>query len=751
MKTLRLFSLVLMLTCLHGCGAGGGATTIRQVLGLANLSGTAAGGAAIVGTVQVTDSSTPPKTKGAPIDADGKYTVDVAGMTSPFILKASGTVGNSKVTYYSAAVLADVGNTVNVTPLTDIMVSNISAQMAQNCFADMEKPCINLKEKLTPENLIKAQADLQAKLLPVLRNLGLSESIDLLRDSFSTNHAGMDAVLDMVKVEVNLTTNMAVLKNGVNGDEIGRVDPKTEAGRKEPVDSSKLAGINKDTVTDSQAIQLAIEGVAKMFSTSLPTPGQLSDSGLFDVDNFLNDGIKFPQFSEELSLSPHLIGFKFKNIHIEFDPTDQTKAHVFFKMYDKSEKNYEDADFLVYKQNGKWQSKGNQRIASVDINSHAEFNQSNSVFLSGISFWITAFDYNSLVRDVEKAVKVSVSGPGLQLPNGTPQNLEMTEFKYSTYFQNSFITECLPNTPADVICLNFSQIKTNAEYTVVFKNITNTSLNGAGYKFKLNAVPVSTAKLTADQFVRIDRVLVDGKLNALNTFKQGKSLTVAYTNPKTNTAKGIFLNAWSTVASENYVRIEQGVTDPKATSMLFAWDATKSAFDVTDISIHPRAKDEEGREFQTNFWIAPLPPNLIIPIDPFPPDSIIPVEPPSGPGVYVLGPDTLPPGFYTRPSQVPDGWWSVDDDVTIYLNDQVLFQDINIATDAFPPLKFQAKTGDTLRIVATDSAGTCHYLTPLKINKGGFNMPLKGTSKLQVCDYLAPSSKPYLDQTYTLP
>lgn len=741
-----------MLFSLSGCGGGGGTIAIREVLGLATLSGTAAGGAAIVGTVQVTDSSTPPKTKGAPIDADGKYTVDVAGMTSPFILKASGTVGNTKVTYYSAAVLADVGNTVNVTPFTDIMVSNISAQMAQNCFVDMAHPCINLKDKLTPENLVKAQADLQAKLLPVLRNLGLSESIDLLRASFSTNHAGMDAVLDMVKVEVDLTTNIAVLKNGISGEEMGRVDPKTEVGRRDPVDSSKLTGINKEAVTDAQTIQTAIEGVAKMFATSLPKPQQLADSGLFDVENFLDDGIRFAQFAQELILNDQMIGFKIKNIHIEFDPADKSKARVFFKLYDKFEKYHEDAEFLVEKKNGKWQSKGNQRIASIDINAHAEFNQNNPTFLSGISFWIDAFDYNSLVDVEDKAVTAIVSGPGLQLPDGTIKSLEMTESQYGTNFQNSFITECLKSTPANTICLNFSEIKVNAEYTVVFKNTTETTLSGAGYKIKLKAVPVSTAKLKADQFVRVDKVLVDGKLNALNAFKPGTSLTVNYSNSQTNTTKGIFLNAWSTVSSLFNVRLDQKVTDPKATNMLFAWDGRETGFDVTNISINPRAKDEEDREFQTNFFITPLPPNVIVPIDPVPPgDPIIPGDPPPEAAVYVLGPDSLPTDFYMRTSQVADGWWSVDDDVTIYLNGEILFEDKNIATDAFAPLKFHAKTGDTLRIVATDSAGTCHYLTPLKISIGNFNMPLSGTSIRQVCDYLAPNTTPFFDQTYTLP
>ena len=737
MTSVRFYSSILFLSLLVGCG-GGGTTTIREILGMtATLSGTAAGGAAIVGTVQVTDSSSPPQTKGALIDADGKYQVDVAGMTGPFILKAHGTVGNSTVTYYSAAVSADVGNTVNVTPFTDIMVANISAQMAQNCFADMAKPCINLKDKLTPENLVKAQADLQAKLLPVLRSLGLSESIDFLRASFATDHTGMDAVLDMVKVEVDPVTNTAILRNGITGDEMGRMDPKTEEGRRGAVDSSKLTGISKETVTDAQAIQYAIEGIAKLFANSLPTPQQLENSGLFDVENFLDDGISFDQFAMEISTQQQMIGLKFKNIHIEFDTTDKTVARVFFKMYDKSEKYHEDAEFLVYKQFGKWQTKGNQRIASIDFHAHAEFSQNYGFKSSGITFWIEAFDYNSMATAAKQAVKAVITGPGLQLPNGVAQSLVLTQSTYDSYFQNSYVTECLPGSMVDKVCLDFSKIKVNDEYTVVFINTSDQAVNGSGYKIKLKAVPIATSNLTADQFIRIDKVLIDGSLNALTNFKPGKSLTVGYTNSKSNMTRNFYLYASSNVETTKYLRVSKQVADPNATSMLFAWDLSTASFDVTNLNINPHAKDEEGREFQTNFWIV----NLTEPSVPNDPDL----------NRYELGPDALPDGFYILPSQVPAGWWSADDDVTVYLNGTIIFQDKNIATDAFPPVVFWAKPGDNLRIVATDSAGTCHYLTPLKITKGQSSTPLTGSSVPQVCDHLAPSTNAFFDQTYFLP
>ena len=180
--------------------------------------------------------------------------------------------------------------------------------------------------------------------------------------------------------------------------------------------------------------------------------------------------------------------------------------------------------------------------------------------------------------------------------------------------------------------------------------------------------------------------------------------------------------------------------DPNATNILFPWDPDTNQFDVAYVNIFFGSKDEEGRHFQTNLWFSKN-------VNPNPP--IIPDDPDLK--QYVLEPDILPSGFYKIISYVPAGWWSVDDDVAIYLNGEIIFQDNNIATDAFPPLTFWAKTGDQLRITSTDSAGSCRYLTPLKISSALNTLSLSGTSIPQVCDHAVPSTTPFFDRTYTLP
>lgn len=47
-------------------------------------------------------------------------------------------------------------------------------------------------------------------------------------------------------------------------------------------------------------------------------------------------------------------------------------------------------------------------------------------------------------------------------------------------------------------------------------------------------------------------------------------------------------------------------------------------------------------------------------------------------------------------------YWSVDDDVTVYVNGAVVFSDTNRSQDTHPPVGFEAGIGDTIKIVASD-------------------------------------------------
>src|SRR5450631_2200283 len=130
-----MFSVITMIAIV-ACGGGDGTSTSTTAPPASTtVSGTAAAGAPIIGSVTIKDSTAPaPQTKTVTIAADGKYTVDVAGMTAPFMVRADGYVGGNDYHLYSAGTQADVGGTINVTPLTDMIMDNIAGAVAKTYF-----------------------------------------------------------------------------------------------------------------------------------------------------------------------------------------------------------------------------------------------------------------------------------------------------------------------------------------------------------------------------------------------------------------------------------------------------------------------------------------------------------------------------------------------------------------------------------------------------------------------------------------
>lgn len=93
---------------LAGCGGGGDAGTTDPITSAEVLTGTAAGGAGLTGTVTVKDANGTIRTSSI---SNGAYAVNVAGLTAPFVLRASGTAGGRNYQIHSVATAADVNGT----------------------------------------------------------------------------------------------------------------------------------------------------------------------------------------------------------------------------------------------------------------------------------------------------------------------------------------------------------------------------------------------------------------------------------------------------------------------------------------------------------------------------------------------------------------------------------------------------------------------------------------------------------------
>lgn len=179
-----------LVSLIAGCGGGGDGGG-----GAVKVSGVAAAGAPIVGTVKLKDSSSPAKELTATIAEDGSFSFDVGGLTPPFILKATGTAGGVNYTLYS---FANGAGTANINPFANLALSVSSGGFDPATV--YTAPSAGMLQTIASK-LPATVTDIQTRLQPLLALYDAAKA-NPLADTFTANHTGLDEVLDMVKVEV---------------------------------------------------------------------------------------------------------------------------------------------------------------------------------------------------------------------------------------------------------------------------------------------------------------------------------------------------------------------------------------------------------------------------------------------------------------------------------------------------------------------------------------------------------------------
>lgn len=202
----RLFCLLPVAMAITACGGGSdGADPVAEPPvppAARSLTGTAATGAAVAGSVVVIDATGRIGTAVATSASTGAFTVDVSGLTAPFLLQVVGTAGGRQVFLSSVATAA--GQTVNLTPLTDLVVSAAAGVAGGGSLVDACAPsgstapaaCVAaLKDATTGSRLATAVSDV-ARLVKDLNAAGT----DVLNGAFQADGTGFDALLDKILV-----------------------------------------------------------------------------------------------------------------------------------------------------------------------------------------------------------------------------------------------------------------------------------------------------------------------------------------------------------------------------------------------------------------------------------------------------------------------------------------------------------------------------------------------------------------------
>ncbi len=215
---------------LAACGGGGGGSSTSG----STLTGTAAVGAAISGTVYAIDVNGK-ISPAATTSGTGAFTVDVSGMTAPFILSITGTSGGKQIVLTSVA--TSVGQTVNITPLTDLIVSTAAGRPAGSTLSDL---CTPVSPSTTaPVACLTALSDaanstkLNAAVSDVMNMISTINpgNANPLTGAFTANGTGMDKVLDQISVTpATAQSDMATVTLIATNTQIGSVTLPASAG-----------------------------------------------------------------------------------------------------------------------------------------------------------------------------------------------------------------------------------------------------------------------------------------------------------------------------------------------------------------------------------------------------------------------------------------------------------------------------------------------------------------------------------------
>lgn len=188
---------ILLSIAIASCGGGGGSSPGSTTQ---TLTGTAATGLPLAATT-ITIKDVNGITKTGTTTANGGYTVDVTGMTLPFLLQVPSGAGN----LYSVATAT---GTANIHPFTDLIIRNWYIAHGTTVDAVFSGSAPLLMPSITEINAIELVV--RNILSTWLTNVGLPSTFNLITTPFVANSSGFDKVLDNTTVAIDATGNVTI-------------------------------------------------------------------------------------------------------------------------------------------------------------------------------------------------------------------------------------------------------------------------------------------------------------------------------------------------------------------------------------------------------------------------------------------------------------------------------------------------------------------------------------------------------------
>lgn len=280
---------------LHGCGG----EHLDAIPAITTITGTAATGAAISGTVFALDSSTPTKTFSATTSATGAYTLNVAGGTAPFILTVTGTAGGQPATLTSVATAP--GQTVNITPLTDLIVSTAAGQpggatlvnLCTSADAAEQAQCKTALTAATTGTKLSDAVTAVKNMIAPINTAGIDPLNGVL---VGGSGSGMDAVLDTILVtpapaQGAIATVTLIAVPGATG-QLGTVAMPASAGGAATITPVTVTAGDITTATNANTVLTEIKACMASFDALYPANMTVAPTTT-QVDPFMDATMQF--------------------------------------------------------------------------------------------------------------------------------------------------------------------------------------------------------------------------------------------------------------------------------------------------------------------------------------------------------------------------------------------------------------------------------------------------------------------------
>ncbi len=368
------------------------------------LTGTAAAGLPLTGTITVKDAAG--ATRSMPIGANGSYSIDVWGLTPPLLLRAEGTVGAAVYVIHSATPSIGTGGTVNITPLTDLIVANVGGQGAASYYDSGNFSAA------TANSLAAESAALKAKLQPVLSALNVDAGANLISTPFTPLASPLDTALEILVVSIDPATHVATIRNLANG---GTITDDIAVGASAETNPPVLSASATSTAAgDVPLIRKALTDFIDLFRTRAPTPAQILP---MLTDDFLHGDINRADFASNVAAEEDLVGASFTDIRIigldyGYNGGATPLAIVSFGVSERDGRADEDPEesfALLRGTDGKWRLHGNRHSLELEASIHQILDTRSGCRAAGFDFEV-GDDNPDNSASIEYVV---VTGPGL--------------------------------------------------------------------------------------------------------------------------------------------------------------------------------------------------------------------------------------------------------------------------------------------------------------------------------------------------